>query len=142
MWKIFSSNATLRSRISACMDSQMKCGKLTYQLKKCLLSFPNLHSALTLPEMGCRKETGFLSLLSTVMRGYFLCLFTLVQDLVSIELTGIILSFLVAVFSLLTWCSLFNIFSAQFSTINYHDIWSISILTRTLTNSGSACLVW
>ena len=91
-----------RRTIFACMDSRMKCGKLTYQLKKYLQSSPNLHSASTLPEMECKKKTGFLSLLSTVMPGYSLSPFSSVQNLVLIKLTGIHLSFLISMPSLLT----------------------------------------
>ncbi|CAH8370481.1 unnamed protein product [Eruca vesicaria subsp. sativa] len=86
----------------------MKFGKLIYQLKKYLYSFQNLHLASTLPEMECMKKIGFLILLSTVMRSYFLSPFTLVQDFY--KLTGIILSFLIGLYSLLTWKRLFNMY--------------------------------
>lgn len=71
------------------MASLVSNGKSIYQLKRCLRSSQSLHWASTLQEMACKKRTGCLWLLSTVMHGCWLLHFILVPDLDLIRLTGI-----------------------------------------------------
>lgn len=81
-----------RKKIFACTDFPVSSGRSIYLLKRCLQSFQSLLWVSTLPEMGCKKKTGCLWLLFTVMRGYFLWLFILVLGLDLTRPTGIFFS--------------------------------------------------
>ena len=81
-----------RKKIFAFMDIPVSSGKSIYLLKRCLQSFQSLHQVLTLPEMGCKRRTGYPWLLSTVMLGYFLWPFILVLGLDLIKPIGMCFS--------------------------------------------------
>lgn len=77
-----------RRRIFAFMDFQVSSGKLICLQRRFLRSFLSRHLVSTLPEMGCKKRTGYPWLLSTVMHGYLQWPFTSVLGFNLIRLIG------------------------------------------------------